>query len=144
MSWQTGLSWSGHWRGAARRGGHQAGWSSTGPGVQRMTTKRTPLRRDARVRITPEMLALWAKLHEIAAEDGGYDEWEPGGRRREFLDTSGELNRALGVKPWEQCPFFTDGPEPPAHKRDPWRAALWTKAWDLRCALDAAARSPRE
>jgi len=99
-----------------------------------------PLRRDARVRITPEMLALWAKLHEIW-DAGGYEEWEPVGRRREFLDTESALDRALGVKPWEQSPFFSDGPEPPKWMRDPWRAELWRKAWELRCALDAAARS---
>ena len=66
--------------------------------------------------------------------------WEPVGRKREFLDINSELHRALGLAPWEDDPFFTDDPEPPKHRRDPYRAELWRPAWELRCALDAASQ----
>ena len=78
-----------------------------------MTTKRTPIRRNARVRITPEIVALWRRLEEIKAA-GGDEEWEPVRQRREFSDTHLTLHRALGLRPWEANPFdVDDGPRPP-------------------------------
>ena len=50
-----------------------------------MSTKRTPIRRDRRAKLTPEIIEIWRRLCEIKA-DGDYVEWEPVGRYREFMD----------------------------------------------------------
>ena len=53
-----------------------------------MATKRRPIDRPARMEITPEMVALFARGVEIE-EAGATEDWEKdGGRRREYLDTS--------------------------------------------------------
>ncbi len=104
-----------------------------------MTTKRTPLRRDARARITPELVALWLKLKAIR-EAGEHEELEPDGRRVEYLDALHALDRALGIKPWQESPVDVDGPEPPAHMRQHQQDS-WRRAWELRQALEAASGS---
>jgi len=103
-----------------------------------MATKRTPLRRNPRHRIAPEIVALWTRLVEIDAA-GGDEEWEPVGRRREFLDASRELNRALGIPPWGWSPIEIQGDEPPDWvQAEPFRLEAWRKGQEWRQELEAA------
>jgi hypothetical protein len=58
--------------------------------------------------ITDEVVALFSKCCEIQ-KFGDEEFWaEDGGRRREYLDASGELHRLLGLKPWHASPLDTD------------------------------------
>ena len=92
-----------------------------------MTTKRTPIRRNLKQRITPEMRELWKRSREDQDEE----------RRREY---SRELHRMIGWKPWEPFLEWVTSPEPPAyHKGSEHHAAMWQKAWKLRQELEAAA-----
>jgi hypothetical protein len=60
-----------------------------------MATKRTPIHRDHRPTITPEMVELFARCFEIQ-RTGAHEIWgEDGGRQREFLDTDVLLQRLL-------------------------------------------------
>ncbi len=83
-----------------------------------MATKRTPLRRDIKRRVTPAAIeAFRAGDHKA-------------------------LNRALGIKLWEPSPLGVDGPEPPEWAKNDgtgWTAA-WPKIWEIRQALEAAIR----
>jgi hypothetical protein len=55
-----------------------------------------------------------------------------------YIDLSRELDRLLGVKPWERSPLDTDSADPPDYMRNnPWQAALWLKAWERRCEFEA-------
>ncbi len=103
-----------------------------------MTTKRTPLRRDARARITPELVALWLKLKEITGA-GAHEKLEPDGRRVEYLDALHALDRLLGMKPWQVCPLDAVTAEPPSHLQQH-RLDSWRRAWELRRALEAASK----
>lgn len=101
-----------------------------------MATKRTPLRREQRQRITPEVAALWRRIRQLEAEgadDGDSDQ------RREYLDACSELSRVLGVKPWETPPDGARHPEPPAYMRAPDQREDWRRAYELRQSLEEAA-----
>jgi hypothetical protein len=53
-----------------------------------------------------------------------------------FLDLNRELDRMLGLKPWEMSPLDTNSATPPDYKRsDPSKVKDWRKAWELRCEL---------
>jgi hypothetical protein len=57
-----------------------------------MPSKRKPIKRAAKRRITPEAVALLRRIVEI--QEAG-DTWEEqGGRRREMLDATRELGAA--------------------------------------------------
>ena len=89
-----------------------------------MTTKRTPIRRNLRQRITPEMVELWRRLHEDPDEE----------RRREY---SRELRRLLGWKPWEPLLERVTCPEPPDYMRgNEHQQEGWRKVWELRRELE--------
>ena len=62
-----------------------------------MPSIRRPLKRNMRARrLTPEIVALFVRIEEI--RNAGDDrEWEPDGRRREFLDAEHELRYRLGL-----------------------------------------------
>jgi hypothetical protein len=102
-----------------------------------MPTNRLPRARKRKARITPEVVALFKRA--IAIEKDGDDEvWEAdGGRCREYLDTSNQLRRLLGVRIWE--PSVLDAAADmdlsgvPEHM-----LAGWTRAMRLRRALEAA------
>jgi uncharacterized protein YecE (DUF72 family) len=103
-----------------------------------MTTKRIPIRRDVRARVTPELVALWRQLKEIT-EAGAHEEFEPVGRRNEFLEALHAMDRAFGIRPWQESPLYAETPEPPAYMRRSEPAMEgWRRAWELRCALEAA------
>lgn len=108
-----------------------------------MTTKRTPIRRNVKPRITAEVLALWRKIQEIEAEGDDRAWEEEGGRRRECMDAHNELNQLLGIRSWQRNPAQVREPEPPK-----WMTAgnllaadQWREAWKLRQAIEAAAGS---
>ena len=82
-----------------------------------MATKRTPLLRSARHRITPEA---------VAAFDVG--DWMA-------------LHRALGLRPWQASPLDASTPEPPAGcgPNDAWRES-WPLARVLRADLQGSGK----
>ena len=89
-------------------------------------------------RITPELVELWVRLNEIR-EAGADEESEPHGRRDEYLDAFHALNRAFAIRLWQESPLYVDGPEPPEDRRRyEMDAEAWRRAWELRCALEAA------
>jgi hypothetical protein len=93
-----------------------------------MTTKRTPISRQSRLRITPEMVDLY--------------------RRGLAL----ELHRALGLRPWHPSPFdikSDDFPEPEGdfHTSMSWRESephIAAIRRQLEAALAAAERTPHD
>jgi hypothetical protein len=105
-----------------------------------MPTKRTRLARPARLRITPELLRLYALILEIRAtgDDARWEHDDPPGRKREMYDCEVALMAGLGLHPWYYVPTDVpaDGPPPPWD--DPER---WEIAQALRQRLDAALRA---
>lgn len=88
--------------------------------------------------ITPETVELWRKLQAIE-RSGDADEWEPMGRKREYLDLSVSLDQALGVKLWEDGPAHVYRAEPPEWMgKEPDKVESWQRAWELRCELETA------
>jgi hypothetical protein len=112
-------------------------------------TKRTPVHRQSRMRITPEAVALFmaAEKHRdlyFACIGGGPCQRPEPGRHcdqcRTHIDASRELGRALGLKPWEASPVC---PSAIACKARPRDGTMWAdsleQARELRAALEAAA-----
>ena len=63
-----------------------------------------------------------------------------------YGDLNHELDRLLGIKPWERSPLDIDGETPPDYLRhNPLQLGYWQKAFALRCELDRGAmkRRPR-
>ena len=103
-----------------------------------MTTKRTPIRRNRRARLTPETVALWLVLREIQDDPMG-NEWEPVGRRREYLDGIKELCRRLGLWWGSTNPLDATEATPPDYMlHNKLQADAWREAYRWRCALMAA------
>jgi hypothetical protein len=104
-----------------------------------MPTRRTPIGRHARSRITPQAAALFRLCLEI--QETGCDQFleEDGGRRREFLDAHSDLGRLLGLAPWEASPLDVpdEGPCPWAGSGNCY-AASWPQAQEIRAALKNA------
>jgi hypothetical protein len=76
-------------------------------------TKRRPINRPVRRRITPEVVELFATGFDIAVA-GADKTWEAqGGRRREFLDTCNALDAALGLSVDERGPLSCHDGLPP-------------------------------
>lgn len=70
-----------------------------------MGTKRTPLNRAVKHKITPELLAKFIVAREIQDADDN-DRWEEAnGRRREYLDLLGDIDKALQRAPWQLSPL---------------------------------------
>jgi hypothetical protein len=108
-----------------------------------MSTKRTPLRRDAKARLTPETIALWVRLEAIQAA-GDHNEWEPLGRRREYLDGNKALCGSLGLWWGYTSPLNAVTADPPDYMRhNELQADAWRQAWAWRCALQEGARADR-
>ena len=103
-----------------------------------MTTKRRPIRRDRRAKLTPEIMAMWHTLRGIRAA-GDDREYEPLGRHREFMHLNCDLCAALGGW-WGTMIFPIDvtSPEPRDYMlRNSIQADAWRAAWEWRCALEA-------
>jgi hypothetical protein len=82
--------------------------------------------RDVASRITPEAIQLFRWAKAIWEDDGDLEWEEDGGRRREFLTTSGMLHDELGLQLWD-LPVLSESVE-----NDP-------VSWPWRRALDEAA-----
>jgi hypothetical protein len=90
-------------------------------------------------RITPELLALWTRLVEIV-NAGDHREFEPDGRRREYLDASQELDQALEIKPWDWSPIQITADKPPDYVwTDAFKLESWCRGQAWRQELEAAA-----
>jgi hypothetical protein len=68
-----------------------------------MSTKRTPITREQRPRITDEVVDLFRRARSIARIGEHEISERDGGRRREYLDLCVELDEALGRRPWMEC-----------------------------------------
>lgn len=90
-------------------------------------------------RITPELVDLWVCLREIQ-EVGDDEEWEPEGRRREYLDNSRALDSGLGLRPWEASPLHVHEGKPPPPYQNLY-AASWPRAQELRRELETALKA---
>ena len=103
-----------------------------------MATKRIPLKRAIRSRITDQATAAFRLCEEIRA--AGDDELfeESGGRRNEFLEAELRLARLLGLKPWHESPLAATTEEPPAWMKDQFSIANWKHAREVRAAVAAA------
>lgn len=81
-----------------------------------MATKRTPLHRDIKRRITPAAIDAFTAGDRLG------------------------LYNALNLKPWQPNPFECDGPEPPAWAKGTAWAADWPMMWKIRQDLEAASK----
>ena len=106
-----------------------------------MTTKRVAIRRPVKAKVTPEALELWKRLNEIKADPVAFNQWEPVGRHREYLDGYKRLCNCLGL--WWGAgvsPLDTDTPTPRDYMvRNPILVEAWHKAWKWREVLEEAA-----
>ena len=103
-----------------------------------MSTKRMKVRRPAKEKITPEVLALFRKCEEIAV--AGLDRTGEDGRMREYLEyieAAKTLHRLLGRRPWQHDVTDVLSPEPPEWMTDPDERRTWHTAWALRLELEA-------
>jgi hypothetical protein len=80
-----------------------------------MATKRRPLQRALRTRITPEAIEAFRRGDSFA------------------------LDRALQLKPWDQSPLYAVTDEPPDYMRDTLNVERWKYARELRRELERAA-----
>ena len=110
-----------------------------------MATKRTPLDRARKPRISSEAVDLFTRCEQLwpIYRDCG----EPRSCRsntdsrvcpecREFLTVSLKRDALLGLEPWHACIEDIDSAEPPPYL-DRMRAKAWRRVWRLRCALEA-------
>jgi hypothetical protein len=76
-----------------------------------MSTKRTPISRRSRLRVTPQMLELFRRGLEVKAK--GADRDENGSKQEEYRETDLSLHRLLGLRPWHPSVFSVDSAEYP-------------------------------
>jgi hypothetical protein len=81
-----------------------------------MPTKRAPLKREQRQRVTPEAIAAFAA-----------GDWSA-------------LHDALALKPWQQSPLHAVTPEPPDSITSEFYREDWRAAHELRRELSRIAR----
>jgi hypothetical protein len=108
-------------------------------GNQSMPTNRTPITHAPRRQITAEMVALFQRCRQMRVERSDL-EWEPAGRRAEYIELATQLHRLLGLKPWQCDPL--DAGRPPLRQDDPRILADWRAARSLRRLLIGLARLP--
>jgi hypothetical protein len=71
-----------------------------------MVTKRVPLKRDLRRRITPEVVAAFKRMQaadaacDCAEKHERREDWWPCEHRDEWWEAHRIIHRALGMKPW--------------------------------------------
>lgn len=97
-----------------------------------MVTKRTPLRRNHVVRITPQLLATWSIIRETHDDDARSDE---------FREASKRLDELLDRSPWmESVESTLDEDTPPDYiiKAGELRLNSWKHAHAIRVQLDEA------
>ena len=102
-----------------------------------MTSKRTPLHRPPLVRITPEAVALFRRGLRLIRR-GDED-------RREYLDVCYELDRVLGLRPWQEPVLDTVGFDAPPDWMDSGPViADWHRSANIRRQLEAALAAARK
>ena len=86
-----------------------------------------------------EAVALFRQCRAIANAEGAAEEWEPRGRRREYLDAAYALHRALNRAPWDidvlSVREYDTAPPSWMHHGN---HASWVEAQRLRRAIIAA------
>lgn len=109
-----------------------------------MGTKRKPLRRETRRRITSEAIEAWRACMEFverhgdtsaAREESWVADSEGHNSTNPFIEAKQRLDRALGLRPWEESPVNTESETPPDWMRDPRQIEDWRHAWELRCDI---------
>ena len=137
MSSPTALSSSAHWRASASTLRRSSRWAGhPGRACEHEADAVTPQHSGAH---HAELVGLW-RLQVAIVEAGDDQEFEPVGRRREYLDAKTALDLALGVRPWEVSPLRAATAEPPSYVlNNPLQLEGWRKARELRGALEAAA-----
>jgi hypothetical protein len=104
-----------------------------------MSTTRNPIRPPVRLRITPEMVALFRRASEIVAADD-HQFWEhEGGKKGEWYDISVELHSKLGRELWQidVCDLVAFG-DPDWIAKDAESLADWKVAREIRRRLEEA------
>jgi hypothetical protein len=103
-----------------------------------MPSKRIPLRRNVRLRVTPEAIRLF-KLVENCIETGDHEFWEDeGGRRRQYLDADRDLASIFGLHLGEISPCDLQlrlNAQMPKYMRHLCSAETWPVAVEVRKAL---------
>lgn len=97
-----------------------------------MVTKRTPIKRDNVVRITPQVITTWTIIRETFGDDA---------RESEFIEASQRLDELLDREPWQEAIESTINEDlPPDYivKAGDYRFCLWTNAHAIRVQLDEA------
>lgn len=115
-----------------------------------VSTKRTPIARPPRSRITDEVIDLFLRHGSVwptylaclrgrcSAKRGKNGQRCPD--CRECIDLSAEIGRLLGVTPWQTSPLEAFSDQPPDYYRVD-QHADWQRARATRLALIAAARN---
>jgi hypothetical protein len=85
------------------------------------------------LQFTPELLALWRRCRRLQLIDP-YSE--------ELREVESELDRCLGVRPWETTPLRV-GDHPSPYPAGSMGDATWRPAQQLRRRLDAALRQAK-
>lgn len=114
-----------------------------------MVTKRTPVSRSSKARITDELIEAFIRYEELSPirdaciADDKCRSTVPNQHCpecREHVELSNKLHRMVGAKVWECSGLDADAPEPPDDMRkNPMMCAAWRRSWRLRCELEAAA-----
>jgi hypothetical protein len=71
---------------------------------------------------------------QISIPPAAIEAWRIGDKRA--------LDAALGIKPWQESPFYADDPEPPSWMTRQDSIDDWAHAWEMRCRLIAVAGEP--
>jgi hypothetical protein len=104
-----------------------------------MMTNRKPVERARRRQITPKAVELFRRALALQAIPHATERWEPEGRRREYLDISGELHAELGLGLGEEeVLWVADEGVPEWMRGNERRIASELRAQRLRRALKAA------
>jgi hypothetical protein len=97
-----------------------------------VVTKRTPIKRNTKMRITPQMLDVYAVVNQLYDEERHADEFH----EAELL-----LDQLLGRQPWQESitdTFDQDAPPDWMYEQGQARINDWQEANAIREQLDAA------
>ena len=100
---------------------------------------RTALITDETVAIYKDAIKLhgirWDCISSVACRSSSVGKHCP--ECLKYMDLNCELDRLLGLKPWERSPLDTNSEAPPDYMRhNPLQSEYWRKAWALRCVLE--------
>lgn len=106
-----------------------------------MPSKRTPTGRRSKARITPEAVALFKRALALYDQQDAWE--EDGGRRREYLEVTCDLQDVLGPHPVaRKRARHPRAEQPPAYMAgDAKKLADYKRAVAIRRELEKAAKS---